>query len=142
MEVSDVRRRLRGAIDDAKRRSAEHRARVDDATRAYEWFLTNIAIPAFQVLAQALVAEAHRFKVQTPGQTVRLVPDRASQDFIEFALDTERDTPAIVVRTARGRGRRMLSTERVIAEDLQIAELTDSEVIDILLHELAPFLEK
>ena len=142
MEVSDVRRRLRSAIEDARRRVTERRARVDDATRAYERFLTNIAVPAFNQLAQALVAEGYRFKVNTPGQTVRLVPDRATEEFIEFALDSEHDSPAIVARTVRGRGRRMTSSERTIAEDLRIAELTEQDVVDVLCEELLPFLEK
>lgn len=142
MEVSDVRRHLRGAIEDAKRRAADRRSRVDEAARAYERFLTGVAVPLFHTLAQALVAEGLRFKVQTPGQAVRLVPDRASEEYIEIALDSERDTPAIVVRAVRGRGRRMLSTERTIAEGRAIGETTDQELIAAVIEDLLPLIER
>ena len=66
MEISDVRRRLRAAIDDAKRISIERRARVDAATRAWADVLSATVVPAFHALSQALVAEGHRFKVLTP----------------------------------------------------------------------------
>jgi len=142
MEVSDVRRRLRGAIEDAKRRVTERRRRVDEASRDYERFLTDIATPAFHMMAQALIGEGLRFKVHTPGQAVRLAPDRTTEDYIELALDSERDVPAVVARTIRGRGRRMISTERPIREGKRISELTDEDVIETLLEELLPFVER
>ena len=88
MEVSDVRRRIRGAIETARVRAAERRTRNDDAARAYEVFLTAVAVPAFHVVASALTGEGHRFNVITPGRAVRLSPERTSEDFIELSLDT------------------------------------------------------
>jgi hypothetical protein len=141
MEVSDVRRRLRGAIEDARRRVAERRARVDEASRSYERFLPDVAVPAFHKMVQALGGEGHRFKVQTPAHAVRLAPDRATDDHIELALDSDRDAPVLVARTTRGRGRRMISTERVVVEHKSIAETTEEDVIAVLLEELIPFIE-
>ena len=120
MEVSDVRRRIRTAIDTARARRAERRARADEAARAYEQFLSAIAVPAFHSVAAALKGEGHRFNVLTPAGTVRLSPERQSEDFIEVSLDTERDRPAVMLRSARGRGRRMIETERALREDLPI----------------------
>ena len=37
MEITDVRRRLRGAIEEARRDAAERRARTDAAERDYDW---------------------------------------------------------------------------------------------------------
>jgi hypothetical protein len=142
MEVSEARRQLRGAIENAKRHAAERRTRVDEAARAYERFLTDVAVPAFHLMAQALTGEGYRFKVHTPGQAVRLAPDRASDDHIEIALDSERDVPAVVVRTVRGRGRRMVSSERAIGEDKKIDAITDRDVIAVLLEELISFIER
>ena len=142
MEVSDVRRRLRGAVDDAKRRAAERRARVDEASRSYEQFLTGIAVPAFHTMIQALTGEGYRFKVQTPGQAVRLVPDRSTGDYIEVALDSDRDSPVVVARSTRGRGSRTLSTERIVNEHTAIADLTEDDVVTVLLEELLPFIER
>lgn len=142
MEVPEVRRRLRGAMEEAKRRGAERRSRVDDATREYERFLADVAVPLCHTLAQALVSEGRPFKVHTPGQVVRLVPERAPEEHIEIALDSERDSPAVVARTVRGRGRRMLSTERAIGEGKPIGEITDEDLIDAVLDEILPFMER
>lgn len=142
MEVSDVRRRLRGAIEEARKRATERRARVDEAVRVYEHFRTTIAIPVFSVLAQALAAEGHRYKVETPAEAVRLVPDRSGGDYIELALDSERETPAIVIRSAHGRGRRMISTERAVFDSRPIEQLSDEDVVTVVLEELLPFIER
>jgi hypothetical protein len=142
MEVSDVRRRLRGAIEDAKRRVVARRAQIDQASQAYERFLAEIAVPAFHVMSQALAGEGRRFKVHTPGQTVRLAPDRATEEYVELALDSERELPAVVMRAVRGRGRRMISTERVLAEQKPIESLGEEDVVSTLLEELVPFLER
>jgi hypothetical protein len=142
METSDVRRRIRAAIEAARVRAAERRTRTDEATRAYDQFLAAIAVPAFHTVANALVGEGHRFKVSTPGRAARLSPERAAEDFIELSLDTERDVPAVVILTSRGRGRRMLSTERILREDPGIAGLTEEDVVATLLEELLPFIER
>ena len=48
----------------------------------------------------------------------------------------------LVILTSRGRGRRMLSTERILREDPGIAELTEEDVVATLLEELLPFIER
>jgi hypothetical protein len=140
MEVSDVRRRLRGAIEQAKRRAAERRARTDQASREYEQFLSAIAVPATHAVAQALIGEGHRFKVLTPGQAVRLAAEFSPDDYLEISLDTERDVPAVMVHTSRGRGRRSVQAERALSGP--IAELTDEQVVAVLLEELIPLIER
>ena len=142
MEVSDVRRRLRAAMEDAKRRSAERRARTDETSRAWEEVLTGTAVPAFHTMAQALTGEGHRFKVLTPGNSVRLALERSAEEFIELALDTDRDNPAVMVRSTRGRGRRIVSSERAVREGTAVASMTQEDVVGILLDELAPFIER
>lgn len=142
MEVSDVRRRLRAAIDEARKRAAERRAVADEASRVYEAFLERIAIPAFQMVQTALTGEGHRYKVETPGGSVRLVRERAAEEFVELSLDTERDVPAILLRSTRGRGRRMISSEKILAEGPEIAELSDDKLVAAVVDELVPFLER
>ena len=142
MEVSDVRRRIRSAIETARTRRAERRARTDEAVRAYDQFLAATAVPAFQIVAGALAGEGHRFNVLTPAGTVRLSPEWTAEDFSELALDTDRDRPAVVMRSARGRGRRMIATERTLREDLPIAELVADDVIAALIEEAIPFIER
>ncbi len=142
MEVSDVRRRIRAAIETARTRRAERRARTDEAARAYEQFLDAIAVPAFHSVASALTGEGHRFNVLTPAGAVRLSPERTSEDFIELSLDAERERPAVVIRSARGRGRRMVAAERTLREDLPIAELAEEDVGGALSAEVIAFIER
>ena len=69
-------------------------------------------------------------------------PERAAADFIELSLDTERDTPAVVLLSSRGRGRRVIATERMLREGPQIAELSEEDIVAALLDELLPFIER
>ena len=142
MEVSDVRRRIRAAIDEARARGVERRARTDEASRAYDQLLEATAVPAFHMVVNALTGEGHRFTVITPGRAVRMSPERSAEDFIELSLDTERDRPAVMIRSSRGRGRRVIMTERILREDLPIAELAQEDIITALIEELVPFLER
>jgi hypothetical protein len=140
MEVSDVRRRLRGAIEQAKRRAAERRSRVELSSREYEQFLSAVAVPAVHTLAQALIGEGHRFKVLTPGRAVRLAAEFSPDDYLEIALETEGDAPAVFVHTSRGRGRRSVESDRPL--NGRIGELTQEDVISVLLEELIPLIER
>ncbi|MEP6917930.1 MAG: hypothetical protein ABJC89_19950 [Acidobacteriota bacterium] len=136
IEVSEIRRRLRGAIERARQGAEDRRARTDAASRDYEEFLVNRAVPVFHQFALALTGEGHPFKVFTPAASVRLASDRSSEEFIELTLDDTSDPPAVVGRTSRGRGRRMVSSERAIRDDAAIAELTEEDVAAFLLEEV------
>ena len=142
MEVSEVRRRLRTAIEKAKHAAAERRSRNDAAARDYAVFLAERANPVFHQFATALSGEGHRFNVFTPAGSIRLSADRAPQEFIELALDDSSDPPAVLGRTSRGRGRRMVSSERAIGGGAPVADLTEEDVLTFLLEEIVPFVEK
>src|SRR5712692_2175882 len=142
MEISEVRKRVLETIDRAKRRAAERRARADDASREYERFLERAATPIFRQIAQALRAAGYPFSVFTPGGSVRLMSDRSSEDYIELALDTTGREPMVVGHTRRGRGGRVVEAERPIAEGKAIGDLTDADVLDFVVKELEPFVEK
>jgi hypothetical protein len=140
MEVSEVRRRLRTAIDQARRDSSLRRERADAASRAYDQFLEQVAVPTFQTLANVLVAEGHRFAVFTPAGSVRLASERSGEDFIELALDPSQDPPVVVVRMSRGRGRRQLTSERSVTT--AISSLTDSDVVQMVVDEIPKLVER
>jgi hypothetical protein len=142
IEVSDVRRRVRGVIESARKRAQERRALADRAAHEFEDFLRDRAVPMFQTVAAALVAEGHRFKVHTPAGSVRLASDANAEDFIDIALDTTADPPAVVGRTSRGRGRRLITAERPVREDVPVGQLTEEDVLSFLLTELTPFVER
>ena len=142
MEVSEIRRRVRAAIESARRHAQERRIRTDRAQLDYQDFLRDRAVPVFQTVASALVAEGHRFKVFTPADSVRLVSESAGTDFIELALDTTTDPPTVLGRTSRGRGSRLTTSERPIREAGTIAELSDEDVVDFLMNEIVGFVER
>ncbi len=141
METSTVRNRLNAIIDAAKRSSAERRTRNDEAARAYERFLEVSAVPVFKQLAGALKASGYPFTVFTPGGSVRLMSDKASEDYIELSLDTSGDHPAVIGRSSRARGRRVIESERPIAQK-PVGELTEEDVLEFVMKEIAPFVER
>ena len=48
----------------------------------------------------------------------------------------------ILLRSNRGRGRRQVSTERVLRDGAAIPTITDEEVLDLVLSEIEPFVER
>jgi hypothetical protein len=139
MEISEVRKRLLHTLERAKRAGAERRVKADAAARAYEVFLESVATPVFRMFASAIKAEGHPFAVFTPAGGLRLASEHSSGDFIELALDTAADPPAAVARITRGRGHRILSTERPVREGVPIDRLTEEDVLEVLLSEIVPF---
>ncbi len=142
MEVSDVRRRLLTAIDEARRQAAERRARKDEAARAWEAALADVAVPVFHQVAQALNAEGFRFQVVTPGTTVRLVAERGGEEFIEVALETDGDEPVVMIRSTHGRGRHTVTREQIMRPAAAIASLTGEDILTAIVKEIGPFVER
>jgi hypothetical protein len=142
MDIADVRRRLRGAIEQARHEAADRRARVDAAEREYDAFLTRRAIPVFHDVANALTGEGHPFRVSTPARSVKLESARSAEDFIELDLDADHDPPQVIGRSSRGRGRRMITSERPVRPHARIAELTDEAVLAFLIAEIVRLVER
>ena len=141
MEISEVKRRLAGAIERSKRAAAARRARSDEAAREYAVFLEKTAVPLVRQVANALKAGGYPFGVFTPGGSVRLMSEKRSEDYIELTLETEGDEPRVVGHRRRARGRRIIESERPIGNG-PIRDLTQEHVLGFLLEELEPFVEK
>jgi hypothetical protein len=141
MEISDVRKRVLETIDYARRTAVERRRRADQAVREYDVFLDRVAVPLFRQVANVLRAHGYPFKVFTPGGSVRLMSDRAAEDYIELTLDTAGDEPRIMCHTSRSRGRRVMEAERPLAAGTP-AEVTEDEVLRFVLTELEAFVER
>lgn len=136
MDVSDLRKRILRALDDARKDASNRRVVVDEAARAYEKFLENIATPVMRQAAAVLKAEGHPFTIQTPAETVRLVADSAAQTFVELALDTSPARAVVLGRVSLARGRQSnLIEERPIA-DRPVAELTEEDLSAFLIAEI------
>jgi hypothetical protein len=142
MDVAQLRKTVRQAIDGAKKDAAARRARADVATLAYERFLEERATPVFRSMANVLKSEGLLFDVMTPSGGVRLVPERTREDGIELTLDGSVDPPRATLTTVRSRGSRAMRAERALKDGVPIDTLTDDDVIAALLDELAPWLER
>ena len=141
METSEVRRQVTQTIERARSAAAKRRARADEARRDFAVFLERIAVPIMRQVAGALKAQSYSFTVFTPSDGVRLMSDRAQQDFIELSLDTSGDEPRVLGRVSRERGRRLIETECPVAA-VPVADLTDEDVLQFLVKELEPFVER
>jgi hypothetical protein len=139
-DVGVIRKRIRAEIDKARRDQAERRSRVAEATRAYEQFLETAAIPAFRMVANILKAEGYPFEVMTPAGGVGLQSERQRNDAIEIELDSTAEPPEPLVTIKRARGSRTVQSDRSIKWQTPLAQLTEDDVIEMLLEELRPWL--
>lgn len=138
---ADVRQRVLHAIQAARRAAEARRARAAEAERDGQAVLAEVVAPACRAVAAVLKAEGYGFRVLTPAGSVRLAAEAAAEDFIEIALDTTRDPPALVGRVSRAWGRRVLVDEQVVRE-APIDGLTEDEAVAIVLERLGPFVER
>jgi hypothetical protein len=141
VETSEVRQRVLQTIDRAKRAAADRRVLSDEATREFDVFLDRLAVPLFRQVANILKAASYHFTVFTPGGSVRLMSDKAAEDFIELTLDSTGSRPIVIGRTSRGRGRRVVASERPVG-DGPVRDITEDQLLTFLLEELEPFVER
>jgi hypothetical protein len=142
VEVSLVRRRLKTAIDAARARTQQRRQLAAEATRAYDTFLQEIAVPIARQLANALKAEGYGFAVSTPGDGVRLASERTRDDFIEVRLDTSGDTPQVMARVSAARGSRVRDEEVPVKPGASPDTISEEELLEFLLRALEPWIER
>jgi hypothetical protein len=137
MDVSELRRRILGALDAARRDATARRAVADEAARAYAAFVDRVAVPLLKQAGEVLRAERHAFSVQTPAEGPRLVSDVAPHTFLEFQLDVTPAVPQVIGRLSVTRGRLgVVVTERPIGAGQQVGDLTDQDVAAFLVTEL------
>ena len=142
MEISHVRNQLRNAIDRARERAQHRRQRTQDAERAYETFLQDVATPVTKQVANALKAEGYAFTVFTPGGGLRLAADRGRDDYVELALDSSGDRPQVVGRISRTRGSRTVADERPIKKDASPEQITEGDMLEFWVDVLEPWFER
>lgn len=142
MEIAQLRKSVRQAIEGAKRDAAARRARADEARKAYDQFLDQQAVPVFRAMANVLKSEGLLFDVITPSGGVRLVPERTREDGIELGLDATFDPPRPTLTVVRTRGSRSVRSERTLKDGARIEQLTEEDVVAALLDELVPWLER
>jgi len=139
-DVAVVRKRVRAAMEQARRDQAERRGRVAEAQAGYNTFLETAAIPAFRMIANVLKSEGLSFEVMTPAGGVRMQSERNREDAIEMELDTTADPPQPLVTITRTRGSRVIQSDRSIKGSNPLVQLGEDDVIEMLLEELRPWL--
>lgn len=146
METAIVRKRVTDAIERAKRRAQDRRARTDTAHREFAALLDTVIVPLSRQVAGALKAAGFPFTVMTPSGAVRLTSERSGDDYIEITLegeteDTADEGPWVVGRTRRSRGRRVLETDQPVRR-CPVRDITEEDVLTFLTKAVEPFVER
>ena len=139
-ELTDLRRRVRQAVQDAKRRGAARRAARDEASSAWATAVSEVVEPVATDVAAALTGEGLPFRLETPRGTVRLVSERSADDYIELVLDDsdEPESPEVIGRSVIGRGRQSVT---VVEEPLgPPADLTNDRLTEFYMNAIAPWI--
>ena len=142
MEVSQVNKRVRSAIEDAKAKAQARRNVSASADKAYATFLDTVATPIARQVANALKVAGVGFTLGTPGGGLRLAADRGRDDYVEIILDTSGDLPQAAGRVSVTRGSRTLDEVRPIKAGAAIEDLTEEDVLEFLVRALEPWLER
>jgi hypothetical protein len=143
MDVSDLRKRILRALDEARKESAERRRVVDAATEAYERFLSSVAVPLVRQAVAVLRAEGQGFVANTPAGGVRLVSERSPETYLEFDLSSSGQPPVVIGRVSLARGREgVLVEERPIAGGKAIGDITDDDVAAFLVAEIPKLVQR
>jgi hypothetical protein len=136
MDVSDLRKRILRALDEARKEASTRRRATDEAAQAYETFLSRVAVPLVRQAAQVLNATGETYAVHTPAGSVRLVSEKSAQTFVELALDATGRQCAVVGRVSLARGRGVIVDERPLAQGKSISDLTEEDVSGFLIEEI------
>ena len=123
-DVAVIRKRVHTAIEQARRDQAERRERAGEARKNYDTFLATAAVPVFRMIANVLKSVGLNFEVMTPADGVRLQSDVLAHQHREEVV----------------RGSRVVQSDRTIKGSNPLAQLTEDDVIEMLLDELRPWL--
>jgi|TARA_B100001013_G_C24611419_1_gene443374 hypothetical protein len=136
MDTAEIGQRIRRTLAEAKTSSAERRKRTAVAEAESRQALGRIAVPVMRTIASVLTAESYRCSISTPNGAVRLSFDSPRDAYIEVVIDTANDPPALIGRTGRTRGSRVLSDEQVIVGHPAIGQLTAEDLVSFVQREL------
>ena len=105
MDVSELRKRILRALDDARQEASTRRTRVDEARAAFDQFLADVVVPLLRQSAMVLTAAGQPFQVHTPAASARLAHDQQPLTFLEVELDVTSVQPQVIGRVSLTRGR-------------------------------------
>ena len=129
MDVSELRKRILRAVDEARKEAAIRRVAIDRSVKAYEQFLSDVAVPLLKQTASIVNAGGGTFVVSTPAETVRLSAQHAAETYLEIALERSSGDPEVVGRVSLARGRQgIVVDERPIAVGKPVEQLTEDDL--------------
>jgi hypothetical protein len=131
MDVSDLRKRIMRALDDARKEAQVERASRDTARREFQTFLSDVAVPLLRQAQTVLRAQGYQFSIETPPDSARLTADSAQQTFLELVLDVEHARPRVLGRISVTRGRDGVVEERPVS-DRPIAQIGEEDLAAFL----------
>ena len=141
-EVAEVRQRVLAMVERARQNAAERRARADVAEAQARRFIQDTATPVVRQVLLVLKVEGFPYRLSTPAGSVRLVSETHHEDFIDLAVDATQDPVTIATLVSHVRGRRVSTTERPLAEGVEVDQLTEEHVLAFLLAALPVFVAR
>ena len=142
MDVSELRKRILHALDDA-RRDANRREARDEAAQAWERFRDRVAVPIVRQAASVLRAEGHLFSVATPVDAVRLQSEGSPGTYLELELDTSPARPRVLARVSVDRpDEGQVVEERHVAPDKPVGAITDDDLAALLVTEIPKLVDR
>ena len=142
VETGEISRRLKIAVETARRSAAEQRGRDQAAQAAYDGFLQRVATPLAKQLVNVLKVEGMAFTVFTPEGGLRLSSDRNRDDYVELALEPGETDLQVVGHISRVRGSRTLAETLAVKEGVKVEALSEEDLLEFLLRVLRPWLER
>jgi hypothetical protein len=129
MDVSDLRKRILHALDDARKDAAARREAVDAATKEYEAFLADVVVPLMRQSASVLTAAGQSFVVHTPAGGARLAAASSPETYLEVEFDATGDRPVVLGRVSVTRRRQgVLVDEQPLGRGKPVSELAEEDV--------------
>jgi hypothetical protein len=142
LEVSQVNKRVRSAIEQARSRAQSRRNATASAEKAFAVFLETVATPVSRQVVNALKVSNIAFTLGTPGGGLRLAAERGRDDYVEFVLDSSGELPQAAGRVSVTRGSRTIDEVLPVKSGTAIEDLTDEDVLEFLVRALEPWLER
>jgi hypothetical protein len=133
MDVSELRKRIIHALDNARRDASMRRQHIDAAQAAYARFLADVAVPTMKQAATVLKAQGFPCTVDTPAESVRITMAGSHDTFVELELDGTGQAPQVFGRTSVARARTgLVVDETPLAGGKPVDQLTDEDVAQYL----------
>ena len=141
-EVAQVRQRVLAMVERARLDAADRRARATVDEVQARRFIQETATPVVRQVLSVLKVERLLFQLSTPAGSVRLTSETHLEDFIDLAVDATQDPVTIMTVVSHLRGKSVSTTERPLADGVELPQLTEEHVLAFLLAALRVFVTR